>query len=809
MHRRASRERTIFYREFRAVCCWSYRHAWAVLALTLLLCIPALLQVRKIGLDTDLTRLLPENSQAVRWSRVLEPVVGDGGYFSIVFENGPTESLRATAAATAERLRELPGLESVEYRYPTEFIDRYKYSLVPSRLLLEMEDEIARWEAEVNPFVDDLGLGDEDEEEDGEDIADRMETMLQHYRSVPEHHQDPEGEMFGVLLHPNQGISDLGGLRTLYERIRLVVQEEARERGVEASIGGSLRTRVEEFEVIVADVSRTGIIAVIAILATLVISFRSFKVLPVLVFPLGVGLLWSFAFVPTMVGDLNTITSFMLMVLFGMGIDYSIHLVKRFRHELCRRDAEAALIETFTSTGRSVATSGWTTALGLLILAISDFRGFSDFGLIGGAAMTMITVAMLLIMPATLVLGYRLGLVDPRAPRLPSKHLALPPRWAAAAVSALVLISAAAAGLFLTFDYDFANVAPSLEELEAIKEKEQEIYPIFFGPAAIYVAPDLQLLDRALGVLEASRDEPDSVIGSLSSIRDFAPGPGEWQRRLDTLARLQETLSGRWVRRIESEDRQRLIADVLAFTPPPEGRPRVAELPDSIASNLVARDGSGQYVLAVNQSGNPKDGRRTMRFTRELYDLDMPEGILGPTGDKPVLAEILWLVSSEAPLIVVLTFLGVFVLVIIDRRSMAQASWVLVPLVASLLLTFGALMILGWQLNFFNMVVLPALLGLGVDHGVHYYRRWRELHCDTSTTQLELFEPISVATLTTIMGYAGMALANHPGLRSIGNLAIVGLACTWITALVLLPGLLGWRETNRGEALAADEELEE
>ena len=110
----------------------------------------------------------------------------------------------------------------------------------------------------------------------------------------------------------------------------------------------------------------------------------------------------------------------------------------------------------------------------------------------------------------------------------------------------------------------------------------------------------------------------------------------------------------------------------------------------------------------------------------------------------------------------VLTFLGIFVLVVIDRRDVNQAAWVLVPLVASLLLTFGAVIALGWKLNFFNIVVLPTLLGLGVDHGVHFYRRWRELDQRTGATQLELFEPITVATITTIMGYAGMAFAHHP-----------------------------------------------
>jgi predicted RND superfamily exporter protein len=86
------------------------------------------------------------------------------------------------------------------------------------------------------------------------------------------------------------------------------------------------------------------------------------------------------------------------------------------------------------------------------------------------------------------------------------------------------------------------------------------------------------------------------------------------------------------------------------------------------------------------------------------------------------------------------------------------------------------------------------MLGVGVDHGVHYYRRWRELDGDTAHTHHQLFGPISIASLTTLMGYLGMVLAHHPGLRSIGSLALVGLTSTWFTALVLLPGLLRIRE---------------
>jgi len=137
-HRPTPRERTLFYRELRAICRWSYRHAYAWVLVTLLLCVPAFFEARKIGLDTDLTRLLPEDSAAVQWSHELEPVVGDSGYFSIIVEGADLPTLRRAVDRVAAGFHRIDGLDWIDYQYPTEFLDRYRYMLIPSARLDEM-----------------------------------------------------------------------------------------------------------------------------------------------------------------------------------------------------------------------------------------------------------------------------------------------------------------------------------------------------------------------------------------------------------------------------------------------------------------------------------------------------------------------------------------------------------------------------------------------------------------------------------------------------------------------------------------------
>ena len=780
----------------RLVAAISCVYTWRVMAVTVLLCVPALMSVRNLHLDTNLKRLLPEHAASVRWSHELEAPVGDGGYFAILLEGEDRDLLIDSVEQIAADVKALDAVQTVDFKNPKDFVDRFRYSLVPNSLLVEFRDEIERWEIEVNPFVIDLDAAEPSEERaEGDDGDEELETLLDHYVHMGEYQSDPDGRIFGLIVRPKEGISNLGNLRALYGELRQITDARVGEQGIWWGIGGNLRTRVDEFDLIVSDLGRAGWVSAVAILLTLAISYRSLRVLPVILYPLALGLLWSFALVPFLVGDLNTITAFLLLVLFGMGVDYAIHLVSRFQEELADHEPRLALEQTLHSTGRSVVVSGATTAIALLILSVSDFRGFSDFGIIGGTSIAIITISMLIVWPPCAIAGAKLGLIKAQRRAEKGWALPLPGPLLTLAIVAAVGLSAFAADRHLKFDYDFTNLSAKIPGREEIDERQSQVFPATSAPAALYVARDIVALDEIVSLLEEKRDEAigEPTIGTINSIRNFAPGRVEFEARLETIAEMRESLEGRWVRRLEDPDRIEIIEDFLAFSPPKEP-PRLEEVPEVIRRELTARDGSGEFLVTVDTEGRSRDGRMAMAFTDDLYELSLPDGVRGPTGEKLVLAEILFMVTRESGWMVGLTFAGIFVLVLLDRRSLIQTIWVLLPLAAGILLTLGIMVSLRWKLNFFNMVVLPTMLGVGVDHGVHYYRRWRELEGDTERTHHQLFGPISIASLTTLMGYLGMVLAHHPGLRSIGSLALVGLTSTWFTALVLLPGLLRIRQ---------------
>ncbi len=117
--------------------------------------------------------------------------------------------------------------------------------------------------------------------------------------------------------------------------------------------------------------------------------------------------------------------------------------------------------------------------------------------------------------------------------------------------------------------------------------------------------------------------------------------------------------------------------------------------------------------------------------------------------------------------------------------------------------------LLGSPLNFANIIVLPIILGIGVDAGVHMVHRWRaEPHGRPSGLSGGTGRGITLTVATTMIGFGCMLVAEHRGIRSLGQVMLIGLGMTYVACLTVLPAMLhlrtGVRERNGDESDAAD-----
>lgn len=112
---------------------------------------------------------------------------------------------------------------------------------------------------------------------------------------------------------------------------------------------------------------------------------------------------------------LNLVT----MLGLGLGIDYSLFIVSRFREELdVGRGVSAALARTVATAGRAVLFSGLTVLVGLLGLTAFDYMALRSMGLAGALVVLFSVAAALTLLPAVLgILGERISALSVLRPR--------------------------------------------------------------------------------------------------------------------------------------------------------------------------------------------------------------------------------------------------------------------------------------------------------------------------------------------------------------------------------------------------------
>src|ERR1700743_3868187 len=103
-------------------------------------------------------------------------------------------------------------------------------------------------------------------------------------------------------------------------------------------------------------------------------------------------------------------------------------------------------------------------------------------------------------------------------------------------------------------------------------------------------------------------------------------------------------------------------------------------------------------------------------------------------------------------------------------------------------LTLLIAVVLPWPLNFANIIALPLLLGVGVSFNIYFVMNWRAgshaILCPANS------RPIVFSALTTGTAFGSLAMSEHPGTASMGELLLISLACTLIASLVFIPACL-------------------
>ncbi len=817
------------------------RAGWVLLG-AVLVSGAGLYQAQHLTIDTDFSKLLPADYESVQALERLRQAVGGESEVAVGIQSPSFEANKQFAEDLIPKALALKGngydesyLTRVEYRREVGFLKDNALYFASDRELRQVEDfldeTIEDAKREANPFFVEV----DEEEGSGED--DNGKELEQMYNRLvgTEYPISPDSTTMVLKFYPSGAQTDVDFIDNLYTDLRTLVDSigpESYHSEMNVTLAGRLLRQEAEVTAVTNDVLgsfATGVGAVILVVV-LYFLYKSYRArtggewdgqvllaelarAPVLGLvisvPLFMSLAWTGGIAHLAFGDLNVMTSTLGLILFGLGIDFGIHFYARYTEERATGQSVLQAAETtFVSTGQAIATGAFTTAGALYVLTAADFKGFSEFGLLAGTGVLFALVAMTIVMPALLAVFERWGLLNLGA-RAPQPIEEARQRGIQSAMP-IVLGSAVAVVLAIivlpqvSFQYDFGKLEP---DYTAYEERKQVIDEVGSkdgddrrNPAYVVVDSAENVPEVVAAVKRKMKDSTSTILAVESLQERFPLSDTARTNKLGRIANIRQRLNeNKYLKRQDSENLQRMRR-ASQTTEPID----ISQVPEFLRKQFTTKDGElGKFVMIYPAVGL-SDGRKSIAFANEVGKITTKDGkTYHAASTSLVAADMLQLVQAEAPWMVGASFVIVALFMLLNFRSVRWAGLALVPLGVGLLWMLGVMGLLGIKLSFYNMVVLPAILGIGNDAGVHLVHRYREEGARSLWTVLRSTgEHVTMGTLTTAIGFGGLLLSFHPGLNSLGTLAVIGLGTTLTAAVVFLPSLLQWMEDH--EATPSD-----
>lgn len=539
-----------------------------------------------------------------------------------------------------------------------------------------------------------------------------------------------------------------------------------------------------------------------------------------------IGVAWSFAWVTLAVGHLQLLSIVFAIILLGLGVDAAIHIIARL--ELVHHDHDhmpMAIRTTFIGVGPGIVTGTLTTAAAFAATAFTDFDGVAEMGVIASGGVILTTLAVVSAFPAMLELlrhperAVRSRLGGAHKPFGGALGRTIEARPLAIVIFAVILVAPLAMlARDVRYDPDLTRLMPTQAEAvrweRALSESSARtswhaVVVAKDEPGARVLASHLRELEAVEHVggagdvlIEPERfDALQRLTVALPTLTESSSGASNAERLRSALDALgsDATIDNETIDRLDGAyqaDRSTLGALLASLKSAPS--PSLADLEPAQQSLLRARDGGVllRVYPRVPSGMSPLDPWILEPFVRSVESV-----ATGVTGPAAQILESTALIQRAYRLAALYAGIAIVLLLLIDFRSLFDAACALVPVLGGGLVLLAIMSAFDIPLNFANTIVMPLLIGLGVDSGVHAVHRWRQ---QPRATPAGLAggtgRSITLTSVTTALGFACMMFAQHRGIASLGLVMAIGLMTTYLVTITLLPAILRLRTGRAARA---------
>ena len=629
---------------------------------------------------------------------------------------------------------------------------------------------------------------------------------------------------------------------------RKIKEDQLRDLFTELSENSDLNYGVASLDLISHDIDEGTfdnlatliLLAVLVVVVLLAISFRSVRGVVFPLVGLSFALIWTYGLLNLSGARFTALEVAVAPLVLGLGIDYSIHLQRRYN--AFRADLDDSAESWLASCARLSTPLGLaviTTVTAFLANIISPLPPLETFGI--ALAVGVISAFI----NATVVVGALHVVLDKPGSKVPADPIRMPrfskklvdlqkSQQAIVFIIALIISGASIFGAMgLETEFDLTDFLDDEMEVMEVRDNLDSSYESA-GWKLVYVLmepdssmseidSDLILLNEMRGLHNDLANNHDVVGGGGSDARPSYEGPykvlydavdndvlfGEEYGLVITGGDLRRGVASQFdlgaaLQNLSENDS---IADVFTGD----------SWSDRIA-NTVHLDGDKiihiRIEVRVDASTSSETSKVVKWFEDELGSTDdngkMRSELSGVaqiyvTGDLVALQNVLDGLNSSQLSSTAISFIVSFIVLLILTRRAVPALVVLTPVVLATLWVVGSMVILSLKWNVLTVMVTALSLGIGIDYAIHMWRRfeaersrrddvWEALEETISTTGVALV----LSAGTTALGFLVLLFSPMPVVQQFGLVTALTVTFSLILSIIVLPVLLMMAENTSG-----------
>lgn len=758
--------------------------------------------------DGELIALLPsDNNHLATYKKLTDLNSSEGGFDAIIKSTDGKPVIDKAQKLVKEFLSfELNGerlLKGVELENDLHDIKYSALFLMTESELQNTYTEVFKYieakKEQLSPFYVDLSDGSASNKEFS--LSAESSVLLNEISESKRYRINEDSTAIRVTFIANFAKSDFSKLESAYIQIQDKTEElESEFIGIEMFWGGSYIKHFNKINTIRDSVLKALIIGTFSLIFFLmgymfyINRAKDYKLiyvvadLLIIFFILFSGFIISLGIASFLLDEIYIFTGIIFSGLFGINLDYILHVYSINKKVGLEITSIRKIMASYISSARPIVLSALTTGLAAMSLIFADFDGLRQVGLIFFINIVVNLVATYLFLFFSKSVESEKAVLDSDSsstnifsnlfsPQLKKKRVLF---------FTLLLVGISFGSYVgyqkLSFNYSFSELEPKSVQSEFDQNAANVSSGKRYNDPSFYITDTIEDSKKLYKFIKEGLKDSLADIEKVESFSARYPVSKEERnlktQKIDSLKELVDR--NRQFLNFDSGN----IADfvqILDNTIEPD----FENLPDFIKNRFFYRDNSMAPLVVVYPKMNLSNGERSIKFRKSSGSILMDNTKYYAASTYIIASSILELLIKESTFLFLTPLLTIFVFLLIYYRSFVYTLIAIMPLVLTfaLLLSLKALFV--FDINLYNVLVFPIIIGVGADTGVHLVdslKMRRKTFLSSFISQK--FPVLSACSITTILGFIGLIFINHPGMESVGVLAITGVLSTLFATLI-------------------------